>query len=397
MNQAIEEFVSILKKETDKMEFLLAEAKKVTKDLYVPIMIDGEQTTSFSVKCELENLKKFIEFCKMSQEEINERHIICKYYNGISLYLESVSLSTEKKMNVIFYIIQKNNLSFFQDPDALHEVIDLNEFKKLYAPDMNIFKFEQLIKNIDFNKLGNIPTELLNSEERFIKQKMEEIIEKTHKENHIFMQMHKDIQEHYLNKQTSYNKEDIEIVKNSLEKIGVSPKMCAIILRILSKKLQSVRLTSKPKDKGKEEKYNYSTLAKEASEVMDLNDMKVKHLLSLEEKIYYLSILTRMNVSKEEKRLFLRNCELMGKEKNPILGYLENYNRLKYYENSVGLQNEIAFMEECLQEMMICSKEDYLFWKKSLEDILSQVEHWIPKNFAYEEEEAQRLLSKSVL
>ncbi len=120
--------------------------------------------------------------------------------------------------------------------------------------------------------------------------------------------------------------------------------------------------------------------------------MMPKRPLSLEQKIFYLSILTKMNVSKEERCLFLRNCEIICKSGNPIVNFLDNYKRLKYYEESVGLQQEIAFMEGCIEEMKSCSKEDYLFWQNSLKNELQQVEHWIPKNFEYEKEEAIKLL-----
>ena len=52
-------------------------------------------------------------------------------------------------------------------------------------------------------------------------------------------------------------------------------------------------------------------------------------------------------------------------------------------------------MEVCSGEMMICSTKDYYLWKDVLYAELKQTERWIPKNFEFEEMEAQRLLKNS--
>ena len=36
--------------------------------------------------------------------------------------------------------------------------------------------------------------------------------------------------------------------------------------------------------------------------------------------------------------------------------------------------------------------EEYLMWEEILKDILKKIEHWIPKNYEYEEEQVKLLL-----
>lgn len=394
MDQAIENFLIFLEEKAMQMKYLLSECQKKTNNMQATIIINDKKTTPLAIQNELGNLIKLIEFCAMDQKCIDEKRTVYKYFDTVSLYVGASPLTLEDKVKIFFSIIQKNCNTLEQQPETIHEIIDLNEFKKIYAPKMELYEFDEMIKNMDLIRIGSSPQELLNEEELLIKQKIEETICITHEENKTFIQMHKNIQEHYFNKLESFNSKDLEIINLSLKNIGVRPKFCSMTMRLLNKKVRKNNLRTDQKIEKSKVEYDYSSLEKEANEAIDLKDMKPKRALSLEEKIYYLGILTRMNVSKEERNLFLRNCEFVHTEENPMLKYMENYNRLKFYEASSGLQNEISNMEKCFNEMTLCSHEDHFFWKNYLEEKLKEIEQWIPKNYEYEVIEAQRLLSK---
>lgn len=370
------------------------ECNTKTEDKNPTIILKGHPFLLRELQEEMVNLKKLLHFLNMSPEKTNEVHTIYKNYDYISSYLEGNDFNALEKMYVIFYVVKKNNSAFAPNVDTRQEILDLNVFKELYVPEMDIDQFEEIAKNIDFIKIGNTPAKLLNENERIIKKLIIEATSKTSEKNKIFIKMHKSIQEHYLDKTNEYTEKDLKYVNVALKNLNVRPKICASIMRILTKKLQQRKPIYNEKMVEEKPKYNYDSLYKEASVAINLNNMKPYRALSLKEKIYYLSILTRMNVTKEERNLFLRNCEMLTNDQSVIEKYLENYSRLKYYEESAGLKNNIAFMEACLTEMGSCPPDDYLFWEESLANEMKQVEHWIPKNYEYEEVEASRLLSK---
>lgn len=395
MEQAIEKFISFAEKKLNIIKEIVNECQKQKANKNTKIMLEKQEISLYTMQQEIRNLEKLLDFLKMPEEDAKKKHTIYKHYSYVSLYLDVTEFNAKERMEIILYVFQKNNASFLMEPDSIHEVLELNTFKELYAPNMSMEKFDEWASNIDFVKIGNTPTDLLNTEEQRIKEKAVEATEQTGKENKIFMLMHDYIQKHYFDKKESYTEQDLKFISTALKNVNVSPKIVSSTIRILTKEMNKREVGSQKICHLPEKiEYDYKSLEKEVSEVIDLKDMKPKHYLSLEEKVYYLSLLTRMNVSKEERSLFLRNCEMVLEEVSPLREYVENYNRLKYYEESVGLQKEIAFMEECFTEMLLCSHEDYYFWRQSLEETLKQVEHWIPKNYEYEESEASRLLVK---
>ena len=202
---------------------------------------------------------------------------------------------------------------------------------------------------------------------------------------------------HCINKKGNLNENDIQMTTLALLKLGIAKELCDGIKYLLEKELTiSKQKVEKnvSRSKKQENNYDYKALEKEVSKAVDLKDMFPKRPLSLKEKIYYLSILTRMNVNKEERFQFLRNCEMLKKEIVELEEYQNILNRLRYYEESVGLQSEIQSIEECLIEMTKTNPqtEEYLMWEEILKDILKKIEHWIPKNYEYEEEQVKLLL-----
>lgn len=140
--------------------------------------------------------------------------------------------------------------------------------------------------------------------------------------------------------------------------------------------------------------YDYKAMEREVSEVIDFNGMFPKQPLSKKQEIYYVALLSKMGVSREQRSLFLRNSEMLKGSISPILKYLDNLERLKFYEESVGLQKEISFMNDCFQECTKCDSKDFAFWEDNLGNELKKVENWIPKNFEYEEEQAKLVFKK---
>lgn len=413
MEQAVEKFINWLEQEEDN---IYQNTKQEAKKQYKHYLLHGENIlgeTSENIANSLyENIHKDLigEYKKnglMSKiskidylldiltdkkhEIISERVLFTDFTMLCELLLES-NLNTKEKVNIVLFFLEKDMRSF--DEDAY--IIAYEDIKDLKMPSMSEKEFKKFVQGESFVTFFEKNFDELTEEEKIFDLQLRIRIDEKKLSNSIISAL-KSIQRHYFNKKIDLNETDIRITAKSMEVLGVTPGICFAFQSMLENKIIKERKESQPSSKKaivEKTEYDYKSLEKEVSEVIDLKDMKPKRYLSLEEKVYYLSILTKMNVLKEERSLFLRNCEMGLEEASPLREYVENYNRLKYYEESVGLQKEIAFMEECFKEMLLCNHDDYYFWKQSLEETLKQVEHWIPKNYEYEEAEASRLLKK---
>lgn len=401
MNESVQKFINHLNEYKKLMEKIVKEVREKINpenENKENIVINGMKFSLRQIQGEIMDISSLIQFLEKDKKEVRQDHYIYQRFSFLVTHLENVSFNATDKANIIFYIIEKNNYSYNQEKNMVHNIIDINKFKEFFAPEMDIMQFAQVMKKIDFFRIGNASEDTLSSQERIIKDAIIKAIEATKERDQLFMKLHDLIQEHYLSKQDSFNATDLKYINFALQKLLNNSSICAIIIRSLEKSLEKRILNQKKKDAPKilkkENNYNYKALEKEVSEVIELKDMYPKRPLSLKEKIYYLSILTRMNVNKEERFQFLRNCEMLKKEIVELEEYQNILNRLRYYEESVGLQSEVQSIEECLTEMKKTNlqTEEYLMWEEILKDILKKIEHWIPKNYEYEEEQVKLLL-----
>lgn len=391
MNQATKKFIQyletereLIKKDINVMCSHYQSLKKIFKDKIYSIK---------ELKDLQEEVEKLISFLKLEKEEVFDEKIIFFYYSFLSKYLEKCPLSAKEKVSVLMEVIAKNAFCF-SDTSAIHIILDLNVLKEVYASEMNSVQFDNWIKTIDVLAIAEKKNKDLSKEELIIKKKIREAEKITIKKSNQIILMHKTIKRHYLDKSDSFTDKDILFVKVALSYLEVSPKIQALTIKCLKKELESRSVSERKSSCDSNLYYDYNALAKEINEVVDFENMFPKRFLRMEEIAYCLSLLIKMNVSKEQQNLFLKNCEMLQGREHPIVQYLDNYEKLKYYEESVGLQKEIGYLEDYFQESMLCSEEDYLFWVDSLKEELKQIRHWIPKNYTYEEEQAKKILSK---
>lgn len=355
-----------------------------TEDIYENVRKNYKEDIEF-----LEN----VEFILNSLEKNPEEELNLCFFDSYSILnelFEKSELNSKEKWEIVVFLLEKNLKNYNEEAVS----IEKSTLEKLIRSRFT----EAQMNYLFFGSKDNIEENNKNTLTTIEKQEVDEFLMnmKFQKGSLRTCKAFTCIKRHFLNKKPNLNEGDIKITLKALQILGISKELCERFSYLLNKEKLKKQKEDVVKNNTiiKEEKshYDYSALEKEVSQAIDLKDMYPKYALTLTERIYYLSILIKMNVSKEQRNLFLRNCELMYEERNPMLVYMETYNRLKYYEPSSGLQKDIAFMESCFQDMMLCSNEEYLFWKNSLGEELKQIEQWIPKNFEYEEVEAQRLL-----
>lgn len=373
MEQAIEKFINWLEQEEDNIyqntrqeakqkykHYLLHEenilgetSENIANSLYENIHKEliGEYRENGLID-KLKQIDYLLEILKDEKQEIISEMVLFTDFAMLSKLLLESNLNAKEKANIVLFFLEKDMRDFYKDAF----IIAYEDIKDLKMPSMSEEEFKKFVQGKSFVAFFEKDFEELTEEEKIFDLQLRIRINEKKLSNSIIGAL-KSIQRHYFNKKIDLNETDIRITTKSMEVLGVSQGICNAFQNMLKNKIIKDRKERQPSSKKtivEKTEYDYKSLEKEVSEVIDLKDMKPKRYLSLEEKIYYLSILTKMNVSKEERSLFLRNCEMVLEEASPLKTYVENYNRLKYYEESVGLQKEIAFMEECFKEMLLC-------------------------------------------
>lgn len=388
---SIEKFINFLNVCLEIVESNIDYAKKVNERLY-KAFLNPITFSSLNSECEEKSIMQMLHFLGHSKEELLETHMLFTSYSVASIYLDGSNLNAKEKMEIIMHILFKNCYVLLKDSQSIPVIFDQIIFKNFYAPDMDINEFEEFMQTIDIMTIlkSNNP---LDKKSLKIKEKIIQTLEHTITENKKFIKAHKIMSEHYFTKLDDFDKKDLQFICVALKILNVSPKIQSSILRILNKVIENRKPIQNPVEK-EVKNYDYNAMCIELNTLIDFNEMWPKKALSKEEEIRVLFLLLKLNISKEQIYLFLRNSDTLRWNQNPLLKYMESFEKYNFYKSSVGIQKELKYMEDCFQESIICDFSDYMFWKENLDNEIKKIENWIPKNFEYEFVEARKLSKK---
>ena len=118
-----------------------------------------------------------------------------------------------------------------------------------------------------------------------------------------------------------------------------------------------------------------------------------KERISLTEIINCINLLTEVGANKEDLYTFIKAAKIANNrfEINPIVLYNEQYYKLEYYKEKLGLETEFDNLKDLYQELFLLGGEDYEFGKKMLETDLHNYLKYLPNNSDYEIEQAKKL------
>ena len=68
------------------------------------------------------------------------------------------------------------------------------------------------------------------------------------------------------------------------------------------------------------------------------------------------------------------------------------YDKLLYYAEKKGYQSDLEFINDCINEMMIASEEDYSFWKEEFTKEAQKLYYQVADNYEYEVKKAKKKL-----
>lgn len=134
----------------------------------------------------------------------------------------------------------------------------------------------------------------------------------------------------------------------------------------------------------------YRLIKKEIRQYYDLYHMELVSEIDYETMIRLTSLMLRIGVNKDEiKRFISKVKDTFVVSDNAITNFVHEYDRLNYYFEDYDLKNILEYLEE----IFICSDEDYLFWKDEIEKELDKLLIRIAYKYDYELEVAKKRLS----
>ena len=395
MNKAIIKFV----------DFLDQEAIRIQNNFIKECTILG----GYNVK-KLDDITYKISEChnisrqlKVPEKDYSLHGEIFIQFDILSHYLNISNLTPKEASAIILTFLRKNIAAGICESES--NAFDPKEIDSYPFKTVTPEEVHQLIHEDRYRILMSKSEEERTPKENALIEELEEYT-KTHPTNvDIFKNIHQKINEHYFSIQDSYTEDDIYIFIEQLRKLNLSEKYCQILTNYLineinKRKNKQTISTQKytPKKIVKSEttslsKKEINTLYRELCTYYNPDTKVITRYLTLQEIIYCLSIMRKLNFNKESLSLFLKTVEKFNRQQevNPLSQYIELYNKLLYYKDRLDLEDDLSSIESIIQEMFIVSDKDYVEWKKLLAEELSNLLRSLSGNHDYEIEKSLSL------
>lgn len=385
-----EKFVNYLKNE--EMSTLLKFSKYSQKTPDEIIEAIPEETLK-----ELSNIKNIIAAVSSSDKEFRENGRFNTEYNDICKYLKSANMNMNECMKILFDVIDKNLRLVVLDEKS-NSIIEskvnaiLPVIKKLWSK-------SKIYSKSDFDdalSLLSIDDSVLSKEEKFKKEVVKALVSNcVMTPDDLEYKSYMNLKEHYFDK-SEYDLESIEIVYSSLLALKVDNDIALFIKSKLMKKIKKedikINFNYEPVKSEIITDKEYKQIKKEILKYYDLKTNLEKQELDSALKDYVASLIVKLGLDNNEiinifRRLY--DCNL-----SYISYYVSNYDKIKYYsKKDLLIEDKIDELNSYLQEIFICSLEDYNFWKQSIEEVVTKIKYLIPDTYEYEIEKAKNYKS----
>lgn len=314
----------------------------------------------------------------------------------LSKLLADSNLNNREKLSILIEFVEKNISTGILE-DAQMESVDILDLDR---------KKLKLTVNERFNlQDANYVNDLLRKSKQELTEREIEIKEELEKNKKISTESKnmskiiinsRMIKDHLIDKGTSYITDDIKEVVIAFKNLNVTEDICNCVKYILEKDLEK-RITKESAKKTVYDLYipqehskkyltdkEYRQIKKELRNYFDFYNMKPVRELSQEEIMYCASLALKLNINKDTVRLFFIIMEKQYNNDNPIAQFIQNYNKIKYYEEKFELEESVDIINEAIKECFIASAEDYKVWKEMIKLELDEINKKMPKNYEYE-------------
>lgn len=321
-------------------------------------------------------LESFLEI--LDENKFNKINELFKDYWDLSYLLESSPLNLKEKSSVIFEVIQNNLNKKLLEKEAM--VIDTSRLSNHTFKTMNSKEAKLLIYQIGVCHIDE--REDLTELEKARIAEIYRYVEKNAINISEFIENHHQIKIHYLDKLTSYTKEDIEVVKIALKKLDVTPKMIQNIEVFLNKEMER-RLDVKQDvvPNWGQPNYQRQQLLKD---------------LSFEDSIYCVSLMIELGYTEKDINTFLLRVETTKPiETNSITEFVSNYKKYIFYQDDYQIKEKMDTILEYLSVIfMNVEEKEYKDFKHEIREELIKLKYLIPDNYQYEKSLAKKLIKQ---
>ena len=351
---------------------------------------------------EIAEMKRVVRLLSTSKEDWDKYAEVYIDFNILENMLSLSPLKVREQLAVMLTMLEKNLATPILGEEAGGfdaPALDNYEFKTMTNQEAR-----DLVMSEEYGRLALASEDELTDEEKAKYAELKEFIDSHPLDLSYIKELHQNISMHYFEKRNTFDYDDVRAIVNVLESFGVSkefgekikvildkevkkrePKEEIVIVRDFHKKLDENRITEK----------EYNLLNRELKKFFDLTNMLPVQPMMIEMQIYCVSLMLRMGIPEETIKKALkamnRNNKYLSNTENPVVLFSRLYERLSFYQEREELQESVQQMMTFFQEMLICSDDDYEFWKSMMGEELEKANGLVPNTYEYEIEEARKL------
>lgn len=330
-------------------------------------------------------------------------------YIKLSAILEVLPLNARERATIIIEAFKKNIRS---------GILEVKDFKTSFIIDANklvLCKFKTLTSEQVFNmyKSGTIIDFIYQDEDYVtpeVKAQIDELIVRKDEYCMDSMKIYDDtirLRELLIEKEGLQTDDEIALIGKIMKSERVSESIANDVISFLTNKRNKTKMRLEREEREKElltkpvkvvetrqstfvTDKEYKAIKKEIKQYYDLYHMEILQDIDYETMIRLTSLMIRIGVHKDEIKRFINKVkETFIVSDNSITTFVHEYDRLNYYYEEEDLKDILEYLEE----IFICSDEDYEFWKDEIRKELNRLLSSIDEKFDYEIDVAKKRLS----
>lgn len=385
MQEAIQKFIEYLKS---------LKKERVTISNLVSYDLPLKQHTYYVYNSEV--LDYYIKYASSDIENYAEYTELFNDFEDLSNILLNSPLAPRERFEVINFFMLRNmpdkdveEIRIFKAKDILNHPYFINRQEEL----------KSILSSKEFFKILYGPVESLSMYELCLKADIEAVFSEIQCSYNDIADKMLELSKCFYNDKEK-TAEDIEKAFAILESVGVARELIIPFKVKMLKELKRKETEKNIKPMIKKEpkaQLDYAKITQELENYIDLATCEAKKFATLDEQIHCVYLMLKINIKTNDIVKYLRSCELYQNLENinPIAYYNMCFEKLKYYEEKYGLEENIKVLENYFQELIVCNDDDYLFWKNALEEEFKETEKYLPKNGEYELTKGRALLKKN--
>ena len=399
-NQIINKFNNSLRKQ-------IVQCSKISPQDLNYQMLGQAENHLFEKYKEVRDITDVLGFFKIMEHVPNFSGAALNNFQILSKCLLASPLTAKERVTIIFLTINSNIEAGVLNGKRIvftEEIVAKYNFK--YIDKESLVQF--LISS-EAEKIIRTPDEELDQKSRLIKKELEDFTSKLPVSAKFIpekvINAYRLIEERLLEKQDTFNEEDIKIVISELQQLGVDHSLINaaenILLTAFSKRenrLHQANLSEMkiiPQQKAqtltekeqnllvKELRKYFNSYKMKPVQVKNGNNLEYKEL-TLDEQIYCVSLMLKLGKSEKEITEFLRITNKYRQKDNPISLFNKLYSKLVYYSNNETIKTAINNIISIINQMMFVDDNEYSEWKELLSDTLDDTLASLPQENEYE-------------